>query len=271
VGDLLSADPTRGRASQSFAFESFDVRVRVTVDNPEVLEQVRSLLPPHARPCPVEDASESFGILTDDNGSYRFERGDSPVSRGLDLRFALLLMEAQLRIYVGLHTPGKIFVHAGAVEYGGTALVIPGMSFAGKTMLATALVQAGAAYLSDEYAVIDEAGLVHPFAKPLSIRDSEQVQNDHEVEALGGRIAAEPVPIGVVVFTEYRTGAQWQPRELTLARATLGMLQHTLPALKRHEEALRVLRTAIEGAVLLEGERGEAAEVAPRLLDLVTR
>lgn len=251
------------------AFESFDVRVRVTVNDPHVLERVIELLPPHAQPCPLEAASESFGILAEPDGRYRFERGDSPVTQRLDLSVALMLMRAQLRIYVGMNTPGRIFVHAGVVEHYGGALVIPGLSFSGKTTLVAALVEAGTRYYSDDFAVIDEAGLVHPFARPLSIRDGDQVQNDYAVERLGGTAGEEPVPIAAVVFTEYQPGARWRPTSVSHGRGVLGMLEHTLPARDRAQEALRIFNGAIRGAVLLEGERGEASEVVGPLLEIV--
>jgi hypothetical protein len=180
---------------------------------------------------------------------------------------ALQLMEAQLRICVGVHSPGKLFVHAGVVESRGSALVMPGSSFSGKTTLVAALVQAGARYYSDDYAVIDEDGLVHPFAKPLSIRDEQQVQKVHPVETLGGSAGVEPVPIGAVVFTEYRPGARWQPARLSHGRGVLAMLEHTLPARERAGEALLVFKRAIRDAPLLEGERGEASELVGPLLE----
>lgn len=251
------------------AFESFDVRIRVTVDDPDVLERVVAMLPPNAAACPPDTVTESFSILTEPDGRYRFERTDSPVSRRIDLAFALTLMEAQLRIHVGMETEGKLFVHAGAVEHNGSAIVIPGLSFSGKTTLVAALVEAEARYYSDDFAVIDEQGFVHAFPKPLSIRDDDQVQNDYSVERLGGTAGEDPVPIGAVVFTEYRSGAAWRPTLISHGRGVLGMLEHTLPARRRAGEALRVFNGAIRGAVLLEGERGEASEVVGPLLKIV--
>ena len=109
-----------------------------------------------------------------------------------------------------------------------------------------------ARYYSDDFAVIDEQGLfVHAFPKPLSIRDDDQVQNDYSVERLGGTAGEDPVPIGAVVFTEYRSGAAWRPTLISHGRGVLGMLEHTLPARRRAGEALRVFNGAIRGAVLL--------------------
>lgn len=245
------------------------MRVRVTADAPEILDRIPGLLPPGAKSCSPSTASESFGVIAEGGGTYRFERGDSPVSKGIDLGFALELLEGQIRMYVGLNAPNRIFVHAGVVAHRGAAIVMPGLSFAGKTTLVLAMVRAGATYYSDDYAVIDEAGLVHPYPKPLSVRDEEQVQTDQAVERFGGVAGAEPLRIGAVAFAEYRPGAQWQPNELSPGQGLLAMLENTLSIRARSEEAMTVLRRALSGAVILAGERGEAEKITQQLLDLV--
>ena len=263
-------DPTSVSAAQDICFESFGVGVRVISDAPEIRERIPALLPPGAAPCPPSAASESFGVLVDGEGTYRFERGESPVTKGIDFDFAVMLLEGQLRIYVGLNAPNRIFVHAGVVAYNGQAIVLPGRSFAGKTSLVVALLRAGATYYSDEFAVIDETGLVHPFAKPLSVRDHEQIQNDHQIEHFGATTGDGPLKIGAVVFTEYRAGSVWTPQQLSPGRGLLAMLDNTLAAKTRAEEALAVIKRAIDGAVLLEGERGEATTIVDQLLETVS-
>ena len=60
-----------------------------------------------------------------------------------------------------------LFVHAGVVGWQGKAILIPGRSFSGKTTLVKALIEAGATYYSDEFAILDRQGLVHPYPLPL--------------------------------------------------------------------------------------------------------
>jgi hypothetical protein len=254
---------------QDIVFESFGVGMRVSADTPEVIERLPSLLPPDSAACAPSEVQESFGIVRDVDGSYQFTRGDSPVSTGVDLELALMLLETQVRIFIGLNAANRIFVHAGVVGYGGRAIVIPGRSFTGKTTLVTALVRAGAAYYSDEFAVIDERGMVHPFAKPLSVRDGGARQSDHAVSRFGGVEGEEPLKIGAVVFTKYRPGGHWAPQSLTPGRGVLAMFENTLAAMERSEEAMRAIKAAIAGAVLLEGERGEADDLVAGLLEAV--
>jgi hypothetical protein len=185
-------------------------------------------------------------VLADEDGTYHFARGGYPVATGLDLDFALVLLDTQLRIYVGLEAPDRIFVHAGVVAYSGRAIVIPGSSFAGKTTLVLALVVAGAVHHSDEFAVLDDRGLVHRYATPPSLRDPGGTPSEH-VALLGERAGDEPVRIGAVALTTYRAGADWKPTRLSVGRGVLGMLANTMAALKRSEEATRAIARARYG------------------------
>jgi hypothetical protein len=256
-------------AGEDIAFESFGVRLRVTADTPEVLEQVPALLPPDAQTCPPSPADVSIAVLGQAGGGYDFLIDGSPVTKGIDRDFALTLLEAQLRIHVGLRAQNRIFVHAGVVAHEGRAIVIPGRSFAGKTTLVLSLVRAGARYYSDEFAVLDEQGRVHPYAKPVSVRDQDEVQSDHDIERFGGVAGDEPLEVGAIVFTQYLPGTDWTPTELSPGRGALSMFENTLAALQRSEEAMRTIKLAVEGAVLLEGDRGEAGEIAQPLLDRI--
>lgn len=242
----------------------------MTADRPEVIERIPSMLPPDARALPSPGTGESFGLLADGSDGYVFTREGSPVSRRLDLDFALTLLENQLRIYIGLHAPNRIFVHAGAVANEGRAIVIPGPSFSGKSSLVLALVRAGAVYYSDEFAVIDEQGLVHPYPKSLSLRDNGELHGDHSVEHFGGVAGEQPVRIGAVALTTYRPTAAWRPIRLSPGRGALAMLANTVAAIQRSQEALRVVTRALERAVILESERGEADEIAHELLEAVS-
>jgi len=135
-------------------------------------------------------------------------------------------------------------------------------------------VRRGASYLSDEFAVIDARGRVHPFAKPLSLRGPggcDRHVSRPRAEDLGGRSAVRPLPVGLVVLVSHVPGAEWRPEPLTAGQAVVEMLAHTVPARLRPEASLAALERAAAGAVLLKGVRGEAAELAPRLLETVER
>ena len=165
----------------------------------------------------------------------------------------------------------RLFVHAGVVEWGGKAIVIPGRSYSGKSSLVWELVRAGATYYSDEYAVFDERGMVSAYPIPLKLRTgsgengkacpSEQAWETPE---------AKPVPVGLVVLTRYQTGAKWRPKMLSPGPALLQILANTVAARRRPKAALQVLGKVVSQAQVLRGVRGEADQLACRLLDSVS-
>ena len=178
----------------------------------------------------------------------------------------MTMLDTHLQEVVALHAPDLIFVHAGAVAHNGRCLLVPGSSFAGKSTMVAALVRAGATFYSDDFAPLDADGRVHPYPKPLSIRAPRISTTNHDVESLGGRAGQQPLPVGAIVVTRYLPDAEWRPRRLSSGEAALAVLSHTVPAQERPAESLASIRRAVEGAVVLEGDRGEAAPIASQLL-----
>jgi hypothetical protein len=164
----------------------------------------------------------------------------------------------------------KLFVHAGVVAWKDWAILLPGRTLAGKTHLVAELVRAGAAYFSDEYAVLDEDGWVHPFAKPLSMRPSlTAAQKETPVEEIGGAPSREPLPVGLVVMSQFREGARWRPKRLTAGQGVLEMLDNTVSARQSPDRAIDILGRVASGATVLKGKRGDAAAMTRSILDAV--
>jgi hypothetical protein len=247
--------------------EAYGVPLRVGTSSAELLPRIENLLPPRWRRIETDDEDvQHFSLVTADGISYRVDYGDGSVAGSSDLAVALDVLDSHIRAHIALHAPKHIFVHAGVVAHNERTIVIPGPSFSGKTTLVAELVRAGATYYSDEYAVLDESGLVHPYAKPLSLRLDGLAQTDHDVEALGGRAGDEALPIGLVAVTQYRPGARWAPRRLSPGEGVLALMTNTVPAQDRPAEAMNAVRRAVEGVLVLEGDRGEASEVVDDLL-----
>ena len=126
--------------------------------------------------------------------------GATRAARSLDPDLVLDAFESDVQIYVGIMARRKIFVHAGAVEWQGRIVVIPGLSMSGKTMLTAELVRAGATYYSDEYAVLDEHGRVHPYPRQLGMRAAGAgEQTKVRADALGGIVGVKALAVGMVV------------------------------------------------------------------------
>ena len=58
-------------------------------------------------------------------------------------------------------------LHAAAVAACGRAIIFSGTSGSGKSSMATKMLLEGLEYLSDEFALLDNSGRVHPFPRPL--------------------------------------------------------------------------------------------------------
>lgn len=244
--------------------------VQVALDDRSLQRNVEAILPPSHVLCDVSTPMGHFSLGASESNGYTVTVADTPWTEHAELEVALGLLDAQIRMFVAVNARDVIFVHAGAVAQDGKALLLPGESFAGKTTLVAALVESGATYFSDEYAVLDPEGKVHPYARHLSIRKGGPTTQERHVSELGGVAADHPAEVSAVVITRYRAGAEWLPKHLSPGEGVVALLANTVPALERPRESLRVLGHAVCGATILEGDRGEAHTVAPQLLELLT-
>ena len=102
---------------------------------------------------------------------------------------------------VAFRAPDQIFLHAGAVAYLGRMIVLPAAALTGKSTLVAALVRAGATYYSDQFAVVDEQGRVHPYATPLRDPESRFHRGAYEWQSKPAR-RGRASPGGRIVLTE---------------------------------------------------------------------
>ena len=253
------------------------MRVGIRTNEPEILERVKALAPPGWKPAPGPVVERLYSLKVGQQGRRANLRpfnllyaGVGQLARTLDLEMALEALEADMQIYVAEMARKRIFVHAGVIGWRGRAVVIPGRSFAGKSTLVAELVKAGATYYSDEYAVLDGRGRVHPFPKALSLRkakDTRQVKVP--VEDLGGVAGVKPLPVGLVLISEYKARTRWRPRRLAPGHGMLALLSHTVPARRQPSAALSTLQQVVARAAVLKGKRGEAREIVPAILALL--
>ena len=271
---MPSGNSLAGRGLEhKFAFESYGVRVRIEASDVNLLleaeRQARKALVENVRKLDPSDAKYSFGIAAGDQGTlHLFQNGKQISSDDNSGRF-FKFFDSVLRIAVAEHAVGWVFIHAGVVAVNGRAIVIPGDSFSGKTTLVRELVHLGAEYYSDEYAVLDRSGFVHPFPRDLSIRYLEGgsvAERDLSVGSIGGTTGSDPVPVGMVVLTRFEKGAKWDPDRLSVGQGILEAIPHTIPRLTETAYALKVLNTALSDAIILKSSRGDAEILAPELL-----
>ena len=260
------------------ALRSYGVPLGVRVTDAALLPPVLALLPPGWAPAPSPDVDTLYSVTKIAGRSrvnpapyYYVYRDGCLLARTRDWEALLAALESDLHLSIATQAEKHIFVHAGAVAYAGQAIVIPGRSFSGKTTLTAALVRAGAEYLSDEYAVIDSAGRVHPYAKSLSVRaGSALAEGRCTAEALGGYAASGPLPVGIIVSARYEAGARWRPSVLTSGQALMTLIENAVRVRALPRLAMQTLPEAVRGVQSYRGRRGEADRVAAWLLDRLT-
>lgn len=249
----------------------FGVRIGLRASTASGLATLTSWLPRAVKPgsAPVVDALYSYvaGGRGARAGTKRFHvlyRDATRLARSLDLEEVRRAFERDLSMAVGAGARRRIFVHAGVVSFDGGAVLIPGKSFSGKTTLVRALVDQGGAYYSDEFAVLDSRGRVFPWAEALAIRRNGAMEaaQPHAPEALGLTIGRKSAPVRMVVLTSFEEGKRFRPRRMSPAAGALGLLAHTLPAQARPRATLRALASAVSGAKVIRGLRGDAREAA---------
>jgi hypothetical protein len=251
------------RLQHTLAFESFGLAAEVTSDDRELFDRFRSVLPPGWCALNGTPPAVRFGLMRD--GTITLDGTEVSRADG-DLTRALAVLALTVRHHVAQHAPGYVFVHAGVVRVHGVGIVIPGSSFSGKTTLVAELVRVGATYYSDEYAVVDAEGMVHAYAKPLSIR-SDTCSDRHDVPVPDAQIGAAPMQAGLVVVTDYEHGVSWRPVPLTPAQGALVLLEHTVAVRAKPGDALIAARLLAQNAVVIAGARGEASVAAAAILE----
>ncbi len=257
-----------------FSLKAYGVRIGIRSNEQAGLDRVWPHLPHQHEIVDLPVVDRLYSIISGGAGPRanvkRFNllyADHVRIARSVDVAEVFERLESDLRLFVAEVARHRVFVHAGVVGWKGKAIVIPGRSYSGKSTLVSELVKAGATYYSDEYAVFDSRGRVYPFPKPLEMRErGEWKQTKVGVEHFGGRTATKPIPVGLVMVTEYKAGAHWRPRPLSGGQAVLALLANTVSARRQPERALLALQRVVAAAQTLKGVRGEAVPLASSIL-----
>ena len=248
-----------GSSSQTLDLRSLGLAFRVSSNDSALLDEATDFLPPGWE-SGQSDAPEQvyeLRVLGGENEGRRYElHVDGQLVESTPLRTGILwYMESDMRYFIAGNVPDRVFVHAAALGWRGRVILLPGKSDAGKSTLALALARAGADYYSDEYALLDRHGQVHPYPCPLRLRLStggRRFGPEQLHHALPAGDGMPPAPVGCVVFTRYAVGRRWRPRELTPGQAIVRTLQCTVATIRRPSQTMRYLKTALQDAPAIE-------------------
>jgi hypothetical protein len=192
-------------------------------------------------------------------GQYRLYANGRKLAAAPRPSLLLEKLGSDAMIHVANHAPGFVFVHAGVVAWKGRALLFPGSSFAGKTTLVASLVRAGAVYYSDEYALLDEHGLVHPYARQLQMRHPGRTrQRSVCVSRIEGVAGTTPIPVAHIYFSRYTSKSEWNPEPIPPGLATLKMLPHAISIRRTPSRVLKTLAAVTSAACCWQSPRGDA-------------
>lgn len=262
--------------AEGLTLSAFGVRVGVRVNVSGVLPRVLPLLPPGSKKSPRVIVQRLYSLVVAQGCERAGVRrlhvlyvDSMPVARGAVLDQVLAALETDLYLYTTQATSDMTFLHAGVVGWQGRAIVVPGRSFSGKTTLVREMLRLGATYYSDEFAPVDNSGWVHPFARPLGIREEPAyAQTKYTAETLGAASGVKPLPMGMAVICKYEAGAQWQPTPLSQGQGALELLANSIAIRSHPHQTLRRLQELVRHAVFIKGTRGEAHEAAASILNL---
>ncbi len=262
------------------SFQSFGVKIGVRADSNDLVSEIENrldIINPNG-----------FDFIADSQVEHLFEIKSKRSKKNENIEIykdgELLILwdrenspfeyiQSQLRLTVAEFAESKVFLHAGAVGWKGKAILLPARSFSGKSSLVAELVKRGALYYSDDFAVLDEEGLLNPFHRQISLRGYEDKyrQVDFTVESLGGKAGNELIPIGIVLITKYEEGNKnpknWEPEILSGGRGIMEILSHTIPIRYNPKFSLEVLNKVSKRAIICKSQRGDASEFASLLLN----
>jgi hypothetical protein len=260
------------RSNFEFGIHAFDSSICVECGDSEIREALeRFIFPPlpRRRSSPsspdihlrVDKSTEGFRVLLD----------HKLVASVITLHDAAVAAVKALDDAVVRRMKMFRAVHAGAVLIGGSALLLPGSTHAGKSSLVAELLRRGASNFSDEYALIDNEGRVHSYPRPLLLRNGLPQPSLVLPEELNASFATCSAPVGWILALNYLPAGAWDIHQLSQAEAVMLLLRNTPHEMTQSGEMVDFFLRVAANAVCYAGQRGDVAEAATYVVDLVGR
>ena len=275
---LLAGQKRQPNWAFRLAFETYGTIVGIESTELRLIEKVREIARKSflgrlkiIEDCDFYSVDFVFGLAAIETGTFQLWEDGAFLSESERESDFDRHLTGYLRVRVAEHARPWVFAHAGVVALNGKVVVLPGRSFSGKTTLVAELIRNGADYYSDEYAVFDEEGSVHPFARDLSVRpDGNRIAPVQVgINELGGNPATRAAKVGLILFTEYVPGSVWRPERLTQGNAIKELIPHTIPIRRNTAFSMKVLKAVVSRAIMLKGLRSDAHSFSKTLLSFM--
>jgi hypothetical protein len=202
-------------------------------------------------------------------GEFRLSTGDGVLASAAEPRGLVRALIQALDETIVQRLTTLRAVHAGAVMYGGRVLLFPGATHAGKSALVTELLRRGATYFSDEYALIDAEGCVHPYPRPLLVRNGSAEQAPLLARECDAPVGDAPAPVGWIFAIRYQPDGEWDITAMSQGEALMTLLRNTPHTLAESPEMVGVFQRAVARARSFAGRRGDAANAVDKIRELV--
>lgn len=247
---------------RSFVFRGYGARVRVDVPESMDVPSLSRFVAPELTIEEVADGPADL-LVTRWDGVYHLVLGERRYGPYRTNENAFRGISNGIHFVLGKRSP-MTFLHAGAIEVDGTAVIFPGRSRWGKSTMVSSLVDQGCGYLSDEYAVISPEGSVFPLSKPIRLRleGTDSYRHPRGVSAPGG------LSCGAVVLTRYEEGSRWSPEPLSRGNAVMGLLPAALQGRDAPQQVLEALNALVKDATCCQSSRGDGEPTLESLREL---
>jgi hypothetical protein len=180
-------------------------------------------------------------------------------------------------------------LHAGAVAWGQSGVVLPGTTGSGKTTLVTGLLGAGFSYLSDEAALIDpQSGRLHPFPKSLTLRPGSlelmpelterlapelawttRLRYDLSADAVRTNVLGAPCIVRYVIIPRYVRGSHSRLAPISRAETLINLSQNAFNLDLFGRTGVELLADVVRGAECFQMQVGDLESAVNAVKTLV--
>ncbi len=256
--------------------------INVTAESAETLAHIEKYLLPYlpraprdvpaSRELPSFDDTPAVDIVLHRDSQtdrFRIEVDGSVIAANEELPYTFTLVQQAADDATIRYLRDKAVIHAGTVVYNDKAIVVSGKSGSGKSRLVQEILRRGAEYSSDEYAILDPQGYVHPYPRALMIRKDSDQQYPVLPSELHAKVRAQPAPAALFLFLRFEpdaAGLDVQPLERS--EFLIRLLQSTPQVIADRPDVLAPVLAAAARAKSYTGVRGEVSRAVEEILQL---